>query len=59
MRERMASPDKPFRRAFNYNGSSVTLHFEISRSGRYVFQTAGERKSLRVSHQAQMMRVVS
>jgi len=39
------SPDRPFRRAFNYNGSSSTLHFEITRSGRYVFQTAGERKT--------------
>lgn len=39
------SPDKPFRRAFNYNGSSATLHFELSRSGRYVFQAAGERKT--------------
>ncbi|HYI01062.1 hypothetical protein [Hyalangium sp.] len=39
------SPDKPFRRSFNYNGSSATLQFEITRSGRYVFQTAGERKT--------------
>jgi hypothetical protein len=38
-------PDRPFRRAFNYNGSSSTLQFEITRSGRYVFQTAGERKT--------------
>ena len=38
-------PDTPFRRSFNYNGSSATLQFEITRSGRYVFQTAGERKT--------------
>lgn len=39
------SPDRPFRRAFNYNGSSSTLQFEVTRSGRYVVQTAGERKT--------------
>jgi hypothetical protein len=39
------SPDKPFRRSFNYSGGSATLQFEITRSGRYVFQTAGERKT--------------
>ncbi len=38
-------PDTPFRRSFNYNGNSATLQFEITRSGRYVFQTAGERKT--------------
>ncbi|WP_224360294.1 hypothetical protein [Hyalangium versicolor] len=38
-------PDAPFRRSFNYNGNSATLQFEITRSARYVFQTAGERKT--------------
>ena len=38
-------PDRPFRRSFNYNGNSATLQFELTRSGRYVFQTAGERKT--------------
>ena len=39
------SPDRPFRRAFNYRGNSSTVQFEITRSGRYVIQTAGERKT--------------
>lgn len=39
------SPDRPFRRAFNYSGSSATVQFEVTRSGRYVIQTAGERKT--------------
>jgi hypothetical protein len=39
------SQDRPFRRSFNYNGGSAVLQFEITRSGRYVFQTAGERKN--------------
>ncbi len=39
------SADKPFRRALNYDGRSATLQFGIKRSGRYVFQTSGDRKS--------------
>ncbi|MCY1075969.1 hypothetical protein [Archangium lansingense] len=38
-------PDRPFRRAFNYNGSNTTIWFEVTRSGRYVFSTSGDRKS--------------
>jgi hypothetical protein len=37
--------DAPFRRSFNYDGSGMTLQFELKNSGRYVFQTSGERKS--------------
>ncbi|MFL5344174.1 MAG: hypothetical protein ACJ8AT_05240, partial [Hyalangium sp.] len=39
------SPDSPFRRSFNYSGGGATLQFEITRSARYVFQTAGDRKT--------------
>ncbi|HEX8704031.1 MAG TPA: hypothetical protein VF815_34685 [Myxococcaceae bacterium] len=37
--------DAPFRRSFNYDGQGMTLQFELKNSGRYVFQTSGERKS--------------
>ncbi|PTL76044.1 hypothetical protein [Vitiosangium sp. GDMCC 1.1324] len=37
-------PDRPFRRAFNYDGSNATVWFRVTRSGRYVFSTSGERK---------------
>ncbi|MDY7233217.1 hypothetical protein [Hyalangium rubrum] len=37
--------DKPFRRAFNYDGRSTILQFEVTRSGRYTFQTSGDRKN--------------
>jgi hypothetical protein len=39
------STDKPFRRAFNYDGRGAVLQFEVTRSGRYVFQTSGDRKT--------------
>ncbi|WP_309892118.1 hypothetical protein [Archangium sp.] len=38
-------PERPFRRAFNYNGSSVTVLFEVTRSGRYVVSTGGDRRN--------------
>jgi hypothetical protein len=38
-------PERPFRRAFNYDGSSATIWFRVARSGRYVFATSGERKN--------------
>jgi hypothetical protein len=37
-------PERPFRRAFNYDGSSATVWFRVTRSGRYVFSTSGERR---------------
>jgi hypothetical protein len=37
-------PESPFRRAFNYDGSSATVWFRVTRSGRYTFATSGERK---------------
>lgn len=39
------APDRPFRRAFNYNGSNTTVWFKVARSGRYVFATSGERRT--------------
>ncbi|HYO51505.1 hypothetical protein [Archangium sp.] len=36
--------DRAFRRAFNYNGSNATIWFRVTRSGRYVFSTSGDRK---------------
>ncbi|WNG35002.1 hypothetical protein F0U61_16110 [Archangium violaceum] len=37
-------PERPFRRAFNYDGSNATVWFRVTRSGRYVFSTSGDRK---------------
>jgi hypothetical protein len=37
-------PERALRRAFNYNGSNATVWFRVTRSGRYVFSTSGDRK---------------
>jgi hypothetical protein len=37
-------PERAFRRAFNYNGSEATVWFRVTRAGRYVVSTSGDRK---------------
>lgn len=37
--------EHPFRRSFNYDGSTATVRFEVKRAGNYLVATGGERKN--------------